>query len=99
EEAMHDPVSVGMLALNGEDIMKELNVPPGPKIGQILHALLEEVLEGPKVNTRALLLEKARELAALSEDELKKRGDAGKEKREAEDKDGLNTVRARHHVA
>jgi tRNA nucleotidyltransferase (CCA-adding enzyme) len=50
------------LAVNGNDLMKELGLKPGPKLGEILRALLDEVVEDPRKNERPLLLERAREL-------------------------------------
>src|SRR5690606_7461925 len=50
EEAQRDPVSVTMLKINGDMIMKVFHVKPGPQIGYVLHALLEEVLEDPSLN-------------------------------------------------
>ena len=42
EEVMRDPISVGMLKTDGQKIMALLKISPGPKVGQILNALLEE---------------------------------------------------------
>lgn len=50
------------LAINGNDLMKELAVKPGRIIGQTLEALLEVVLADPTQNTRESLLERAREI-------------------------------------
>ena len=52
EEVMRDPISVGMLAIDGNMLIAEFGMTPGPKIGQVLNALLEEVLEDPKKNTK-----------------------------------------------
>ena len=98
EEVMHDPVSVGMLALNGQEIMTITNTPASPKIGFILHALLEEVLEDPEQNTKDFLSEKAIELAKFSEKDLKKKSDAGKEKKEAEEEKILKRIRGKYKV-
>lgn len=46
------------LAVNGRDIM-ELGIVPGPEIGRVLEALLEEVIEGRLPNEREKLLNKA----------------------------------------
>ena len=43
EEALRDPISVGMLKIDGNMIMKDFHVKPGPVIGHVLNALLEEV--------------------------------------------------------
>lgn len=48
------------LAIDGRVLMKELGLSPGPIIGKILNALLEEVIADPKLNEREALLERAR---------------------------------------
>ena len=50
------------LAINGGDLIKGLGLSPGPKLGELLRALLEEVVEDPTRNERDQLLERAREL-------------------------------------
>jgi tRNA nucleotidyltransferase (CCA-adding enzyme) len=49
------------LAVDGRDVMRELKVPAGPKIGVILDQLLEEVIEHPERNDRPYLLKRLRE--------------------------------------
>jgi len=70
-EVQLDPISVKMLKVNGEDVMKMLKIKPGPKIGLLLNALLAEVLEDPKKNTKAKLQKRLKELNKLSEAKLK----------------------------
>ncbi len=48
------------LAVNGNDLIKELGVAPGRVIGQTLEKLLELVTDDPERNTREALLESAR---------------------------------------
>jgi len=98
EEVMRDPVSVGMLAIDGGGVMETAQIPAGPKIGHILHALLEEVLENPSLNTKEYLQKKAVELASLSKQSLKEMGEHGREKKEAEDKKDIEAIRGRYHV-
>lgn len=50
------------LAITGQDLMTELNLQPGPQLGQILNHLLEEVTEEPLNNSREKLLEIARNM-------------------------------------
>jgi len=45
------------LAINGRDVMRELGIGPGPKVGRILEELYQRVLEDPSVNTRERLVE------------------------------------------
>ena len=70
EKVKNDPISPKMLKVSGEDIMKILNIKPGPKIGQILSILLEEVLEDPSKNNKKNLQSKIKDLGNLSEKEL-----------------------------
>ena len=78
EEAMRDPVSVGMLEMSGKDIMEITGFKPSPQIGWILHALLEDVLDNPKNNNKKYLTKKTKELSKLSQEELKELGEGGK---------------------
>src|SRR5690606_23619391 len=52
EEVLRDPISVGMLKLNGDIMIAEMKMKPGRRMGWILHALLEEILDEPTKNTR-----------------------------------------------
>lgn len=98
EEALRSPTSVGMLKINGEKVMAVTGENPGPKIGFILHALLEEALDNPDLNTDEYLEKRAIELAKLSLSELKKLGEAGKERKEKVEEAELETIRKKHKV-
>ena len=52
------------LAIDGNDVMRELDIPRGPKVGQILDALFERVLDEPALNTREKLIELAKAMRA-----------------------------------
>ncbi len=52
------------LAIDGGVLMKELGLKPGRIIGEILTALLDEVIGEPALNDREKLLVRAREIAA-----------------------------------
>ncbi len=98
DEAMRDPVSVAMLKINGSGIM-QLGERPGPRIGWILHALLEEVLDDPQKNTGEYLERRSKELMHLEETDLKTLGEAGKDRREEEDESAIKKLREKHHVS
>lgn len=98
EEAMRAPVSVGMLKIDGQKIMEVTHETPGPKLGFILHALLEEVLDDPERNTETFLVKRTLELNELPIDELKKLGEAGKEAKEEEEEKELTEIRKKHGV-
>ena len=50
------------LAIDGRVLMQELGMKPGPDLGRILKALLDEVVDDPSKNQRDVLLERARAL-------------------------------------
>ncbi len=79
EEALQDPISLKMLKTDGKRIMDVTHETPGPKIGYVLHALFDEVLDDPQKNTEGYLDNRAHELMKLSVEELKSLGEAGKE--------------------
>lgn len=98
EEALRDPISVGMLKIDGKKILEITKITPGPKVGFILHALLEEVLEDPLKNTDEYLEGRAKELIALPDDELKTLGESGKESKEEADEIEVKKIRSEHKV-
>lgn len=99
EEALRDPVSVNMLKIDGKRIMEVTHVTPGPKIGHILHTLLEEVIENPLLNTPEYLENRASELIKLPETELIKLGEEGRNKKEAAENEDLDRIRNKYHVS
>lgn len=70
EKVMNDPISAKMLKVNGEDLMREVNIQPGPKIGYILAVLLEEVLDDPVLNVKETLVARVQDLARLEDKKL-----------------------------
>ena len=82
EKVSRDPISVKMLKVSGIDIMKILDIKPGPKIGQILDILLEQVLDEPEKNKKEDLEEKIKELGQLNDTELFKIAQKSREKQE-----------------
>ncbi|MCX6792586.1 MAG: HD domain-containing protein [Candidatus Falkowbacteria bacterium] len=86
DKVRHDPVSVKMLKINGEDLMELLKVEPGPQIGAILDVLLAEVIDDPELNNRANLEARSRDLVGMPLAELRaKAKELISEKREEED--------------
>ncbi len=98
EEALRDPISVSQLKIDGNTIMKTFDVKPGPRIGWTLNALMEEVLEDPQKNTNEFLVKRATELLDLSDAELKKLGEAGKEKQKELEEAEVAALHAKHKV-
>lgn len=98
EEAVRAPVSVGMLAVDGGRIIEVTKEKPGPRIGFILHALLEEVLDNPDLNTKEHLEARIQELHKLSDEELAALGEKGKKKKEEEEEKEVTEIRKKHWV-
>ena len=98
EEALRDPVSVGMLKLNGDIMIADMGMKPGREMGWILHALLEEVLDDPALNTLEYLQKRALELAELPRETLEKLGEQGKDKKDEEEEKEVGELRKKHGV-
>ncbi len=98
EQALRDPISVGMLKTDGAHIMATFHVQPGPTIGYVLNALLEEVLDDASLNTSEYLDKRSAELLAMPEAELKALGEAGKARREAAEDEEIKHIMEKHHV-
>ncbi len=55
----NSPFTINDLEVDGEDIMAEFHLKPGPEVGMILRHLLEHVLDHPEQNARDSLLNEA----------------------------------------
>lgn len=97
DQALRDPVTVGMLKVSGDDVMKA-GESPGPRVGWILHALLEEVLEDPEKNSKEYLEEKIRVLTSMEDGALREMGERGKDAREEAEEEALKEILEKHHV-
>lgn len=62
EKVQNDPISVKMLELSGDDLIKDLKFKSGPKIGAILDVLLSKVIDNPNLNKKTELLALANKL-------------------------------------
>jgi tRNA nucleotidyltransferase (CCA-adding enzyme) len=98
EQALRDPISVKMLETDGAHIMETFHVNPGPTIGYILNALLEEVLDDSSVNTNEYLDKRTAQLLEMAEEDLRKLGEAGKARREAAEDQEIKHIMEKNHV-
>ncbi len=62
EQLKPAPFSINDLAVDGNDIMKVLQIQPGPKVGEILQKLFEEVDEDLSKNNQEYLLNRIKQL-------------------------------------
>ena len=93
-----EATDVKMLAVRGTDVMEYLGIPSGPRVGHILNALLEEVLDEPTKNNRGYLFRQMSELNALTDEELKKIRDEAEEKFEAREEGRVSAIKEKYHV-
>jgi tRNA nucleotidyltransferase/poly(A) polymerase len=63
EQLKPAPFSINDMAMDGNDIMGILRIKPGPKVGEILQKLFEEVDEDLSKNNKEYLLNRIKELA------------------------------------
>ncbi|MBI4153501.1 hypothetical protein HY503_00665 [Candidatus Woesebacteria bacterium] len=61
-EVQKQPFTVRDLKIDGNDVMKVLRLSPGPKVGEILNVLFEEVVEKKLENEKKALLKRLKEL-------------------------------------
>lgn len=98
EKVQRDPVSVGMLAIKGDEIMSQTGLKPGPRIGWILNGLLEEVLDDPVRNNKDYLLGRVAELNNLSDKDLRVLAEKGKEKKEDLEEKAESEIKEKYWV-
>ncbi len=98
DQALRDPISVKMLKIQGDRIMEITGEKPGKKLGYVLHALMEEVLETPALNEEKWLEARVIELCKLSESDLQTLAEAGKQKLAEEEAAALKEIDKEHTV-
>jgi len=90
--------SLKILKINGNDVIKILNIKPSSKIGAILNILLEEILDDPKKNTKKYLEKEVKKLNQLSENELNKKQKIAREKYESLLKEAEEEIKKKYYV-
>ncbi|MCL4382585.1 MAG: HD domain-containing protein [Patescibacteria group bacterium] len=64
DEVQKQPFTVADLKVDGHDVMEILNLDSGPKVGEILNMLFNEVVEKGEPNERSSLLKKIKNLTS-----------------------------------
>lgn len=98
EEALHDPISVKQLKIDGNYLIKDMGFNPSIRMGWILNSLLEEVLEDPKKNEIEYLRSRVLELDKLDDKSLSILGEKGKEKKEELEEQEVKKLHVKHKV-
>src|SRR6266481_7938419 len=98
DKVRRDPVSAKMLAVRGEDVLRIANIPPSLKVGQILAALLEEVLEDTAKNTKEYLEKRTIELAKLPDKKLAELKESSRKTKDEFEAGEEEEIKKKHHV-
>ncbi|MFQ5676224.1 MAG: CCA tRNA nucleotidyltransferase [bacterium] len=98
EKAQRDPTSVKMLEVRGDDVMRILRIGEGPKVGWVLWALLDEVLDDPDRNKREQLEARIKELSSSSDEELQKMMENAKKKIAEAEEEIEGEMKQKHRV-
>ena len=99
EQALRDPLSVTMLKIDGKQLMDVTREKAGPRIGWILHALLEEVLDDAGKNTEEWLQKRAQELSELPDGELRTIGTKGQQRLGEEESAAVEQIHKKYWVS
>lgn len=98
EKLQRDPISAKMLKINGDRVKELTGLPQSIKVGLILNALMDEVLDDPTKNEKEYLENRALELNAFPEKELKKLAEAGKSKKMGLEEEEIKKIKKKHYV-
>jgi len=98
EKLQRDPISQKMMKIDGDRIKELTGLPQSIRVGLIVNALLEEVLDDPAKNTEEYLENKVTELNKLPDAELKKMAEAGKSKKIGLEEEEISKIKKRHYV-
>ncbi|OGN04763.1 MAG: hypothetical protein A2831_01825 [Candidatus Yanofskybacteria bacterium RIFCSPHIGHO2_01_FULL_44_17] len=98
DKVARDPISPKMLKVKGDDIMRLLGAEAGPRVGMIINALMNEVLDDPSKNSAEYLSNRVLELNKLDEKELADLGKIGRQKMLKEEEKEVVKIKEKHYV-
>ena len=78
--------------------MKTAGLEPGPRVGWILNALMEEVLNVPEKNTEELLKKRIKALAKLPDEKIREMAETGKRQIEEFERGVEAEMKGKYHV-
>jgi tRNA nucleotidyltransferase/poly(A) polymerase len=99
DKVKRDPLSPKMLAVTGEDVMRELDLPESRRVGWILVALLEEVLDDPKRNDHGTLITRMKDLNKLTDAQLELLAKNAKNRKDELEGEADEEMKKKHHVS
>ncbi len=90
--------TVKMLKVNGDDVMRILDILPGQKIGRILEVLLQEVIDDPGRNKKEYLESRIKELGDLSDGELVTIAEKSESAIELREDQRISSIKSKYYV-
>ena len=80
-EQLYEPMTVSDLVIDGNVVMRILGISPGPKVGEIMNSLFEEVIEDTSKNNQEYLTKRVKEMGGVMPDDYSG-GGSGKENKD-----------------
>jgi len=62
-QQLYEPLSLKDMAIDGNDVMRVLNIAPSKRVGEILNTLFEEIIDDPSKNNKEDLEKRIAEIA------------------------------------
>jgi tRNA nucleotidyltransferase (CCA-adding enzyme) len=78
EKVSQDAISSSMLKISGDEVMKIMNVSPGPIVGDVLNILLSKVINDPQKNNSKILQEEVEKMKGKPVEEIRKEAQQAK---------------------
>jgi tRNA nucleotidyltransferase (CCA-adding enzyme) len=78
EKVSQDAISTNMLKITGDDVMKIMDISPGPLVGDVLNILLLKVINDPNLNTTEYLKKEIERIKENDYKEIRKEADIAK---------------------
>ena len=87
------------MAVNGDEVMESLGIKASQRVGAIIDALFEEVLDDPSRNTKEYLVERMKELNELSDATLAQMRKAAQDKYQAVLQEEEEQIKQKYRVS
>lgn len=95
DKVITDPIDLSMLAIDGNTLIQEVGITPGPQIGILLNVLLAEVLDNPHLNAYDYLTTRAKD---LQDQELKGLKERAISRIEEQQREQDRAIRAKYYL-
>ncbi len=98
DKVSQDPITSSMLKIDGQTVMKIMDVTPGPLVGAVLNILLQKVMEDPSFNTEEKLTQEVQNLKNKPEEEVEKMGREAKKMTDNIEEEKEEQIKKKHWV-